>query len=185
MTTNAQAYIAAVVAREGGYTNNPADRGGETSHGVTAAVARAYGYAGKMADLPVSTANAIYLLRFWTEPRLYELDVIDSKIAEKLLDVGVNFGQSWGVRWLQRALNVLNKEASLWPDLVVDGRLGTLSFYALKTYLAQRGADGADVLLDMIRAQQTVRYIEIAEGDPSQEAFVFGWEKRAQAIGQE
>ena len=182
MPTDAKAYIAAVVAREGGYVHNPTDRGGETTFGVTIAVARAYGYTGKMADLPLSVAEGIYRSRFWIEPRFNELDFIDPKIAEKLLDIGVNFGQSWGVRWLQRALNVLNKEASLWPDLTVDGRLGTLSFYALKTYLAQRGADGSEVLLDMIRAQQTVRYIEIAEVNPSQETFMFGWQQRAQAV---
>jgi lysozyme family protein len=182
MPTDARAYIAAVVAREGGYSNNPADRGGRTRWGVTEAVARAYGYTGGMTDLPLATATDILLKRYWIEPRFNELDAIDPKIAEKLLDIGVNFGQVWGVRWMQRALNVLNKEASLWPDLTVDGRLGSLSFYALKTYLAQRGADGSDVLLDMIRAQQTVRYIEIAEGDPSQETHEFGWQRRAQAV---
>ena len=41
-----------LIAREGGYTNHPADRGGPTRYGITEAVARAHGYDGPMALLP-------------------------------------------------------------------------------------------------------------------------------------
>lgn len=38
----------ATFQHEGGYVNNPNDRGGETNWGITIAVARAYGYTGPM-----------------------------------------------------------------------------------------------------------------------------------------
>jgi lysozyme family protein len=41
--------IDALIDREGGYVNHPADRGGPTRYGITEAVARAHGYAGAMA----------------------------------------------------------------------------------------------------------------------------------------
>ena len=46
------ALIEALIEREGGYANHPADKGGPTCFGITEAVARAHGYAGAMRDLP-------------------------------------------------------------------------------------------------------------------------------------
>jgi lysozyme family protein len=179
--SDVQDYIAALVAREGGYVADPADPGGETNHGITAAVARAYGYDGPMAAMPLATAQAIYQKRYWLLPRLDQLDAICPTLAVKLLDIGVNMGQAIGIRFLQRALNVLNEQGQDFPDVVVDGMLGPVSLRAVQLFLARRGEEGRQVLLAMIRAQQAVRYIEIAEGAPSQERFEFGWQ-RARAM---
>ena len=46
------AIIGTVFALEGGYSDNPADPGGKTNHGVTEQVARANGYQGDMKALP-------------------------------------------------------------------------------------------------------------------------------------
>ena len=69
-----ESLIDAVLDREGGYTNHPADRGGETNHGITAAVARANGYAGTMRDLPLDTALTIYRKLYWLAPRFEGLE---------------------------------------------------------------------------------------------------------------
>ena len=42
--------VEALIDREGGYVNHPADRGGATCFGITEAVARAHGYGGAMRD---------------------------------------------------------------------------------------------------------------------------------------
>ena len=60
--------IDGVIGREGRYSNNPADRGGETMWGITAAVARANGYAGAMRDMPRETAKDIYHRRYVEGP---------------------------------------------------------------------------------------------------------------------
>ena len=52
--------IDALIEREGGYVNHPADRGGPTCFGITEAVARAHGYRGAMRQLPRDEAVAIY-----------------------------------------------------------------------------------------------------------------------------
>jgi lysozyme family protein len=182
MTPDVKAYIDALIQREGPYVNHPADKGGPTTWGLTETTARAYGYTGAMPDLPMTFAGEVYEKRYWHEPRFDELDDIDAQLAVKLFDIGVNYGQAMGVLWLQRALNVLNQEGKLWPDLKRDGRLGTMTFYALKTFLAQRGDAGRQVLHDMIEAQQSVRYIELAEAKASQEEFEYGWQRRASAV---
>jgi lysozyme family protein len=176
-TTDVQACIAALIAREGGYTNDPADSGGATCWGITEAVARAYGYKGDMHALPIDNASAIYVDRYWVTPRFSAIDAIDPALAAKLLDAGVNCGPVTASRWLQRALNSLNDGGTRFPDLAVDGHLGPMSLQALRLFVAQRGDDGRMVLLGMIRAQQSVAYIEDAERRPASERFEYGWQR--------
>jgi lysozyme family protein len=174
--TTVQVKIGDMILREGGYANNSADSGGETCWGIEAAVARAYGYQGPMMNLPMATAADIYLQRYWILPRFDQLDAISDPLASKLFDIGVNQGQATGIRYLQRALNVLSDQGTHYPVLGVDGGLGPLSFNSLRMFLAQRGADGEAVLVAMVRAQQCVEYMQIGEASPSQQQFEWGWE---------
>ncbi len=173
----AAAYIAALIQREGGYVNDDADSGGETTFGITVDVARAYGYLGKMRDLPIATAQAIYMKRYWTRPHFDQIDVVDPTLAAKMLDIGTNMGPTVAATFLQRALNSLNDGASRFSDLEPDGDVGPMTIQALRAFIAQRGDEGRAVLLMMVRSQQSVRYMEIAEGKPSQERFSWGWQR--------
>lgn len=51
--------IDGILSIEGGYSNNPDDRGGETNWGITKATARANGYQGEMKALSREEAYAI------------------------------------------------------------------------------------------------------------------------------
>lgn len=168
-------YLDDLIAREAGYVNHPADRGGPTNWGITEVVARAFGYHGRMQDMPRSVARQIYTERYWLQPRFDLVNEHSAPVAEELLDTGVNMGTGVAARFLQRALNVLNQEGRHYPDIAVDGAIGRMTIAALRAYLAQRGKNGHLVLLRALNAQQGVRYIEIAESRPSQEAFVHGW----------
>ena len=174
--------IDALFGREGAYSDDASDRGGATAWGITEAVARAFGYAGAMRDLTRTQAAAIYRSRYVVQPRFDQVEPIDSALAARLFDIGVNCGPAVGVRFLQRALNVLNRKGTLFPDLAVDGGIGALTLAALRVFIGARGDDGRRVLLGMVTAQQSVRYVEIAEHDASQEAFEFGWQLN-RAIG--
>ena len=167
--------IDALIAREGGYVDHPADRGGPTKYGITEQVARAWGYAGDMRDLPRETAEAIYLERYWTGPGFNQVAARADAIAEELLDTGVNMGPMVASRFLQRALNVLNRGASAYPDVAVDGVIGRMTLYALDRFIAARGREGITVLLKALNSLQGARYVEISEQNPSQEAFTYGW----------
>jgi lysozyme family protein len=171
-----QRAIGDLITREGGYSNNPADAGGETCWGITAAVARAFGYQGPMMLLPMATASDIYLQRYWLGPRFDELDAVSGALAYKLFDIGVNQGQATGVRYLQRALNVLSNQGSLYPVIATDGGIGKLTLNSLRLFLIKRAPDAEKVLLAMVRAQQCVDYMQIGEASPSQQQFEWGWE---------
>lgn len=169
-------YIEDLIEREGGFVDHPDDRGGPTNWGITQATARAYGYHGRMADMPRGVAKQIYLERYWRQPRFDEVEHLSAKLAEELLDTGVNMGPAVAVKFLQRALNVLNQQGKIYPDITADGVLGPMTLASLRAFLGARGQDGETVLLRMLNAQQSVRYIELAEARASQEAFQFGWQ---------
>lgn len=54
---NIEKYLDELIKREGGYVNNPADRGSATKYGITEAVARTNGFKGNMKDLPLDVAK--------------------------------------------------------------------------------------------------------------------------------
>lgn len=175
MAQSVEASLAALLAREGGYADQPADRGGPTMYGVTEAVARAAGYAGPMRLLPRATAMAIYRERYWTRPGLDRLAALSPAIADELFDTGVNMGPAVAAGFLQRALNALNRGARDWKEVPPTRAVDSATLAAVKALLGRRGAAGEAVLLKALNCLQGARYIELAEGRPANEAFVYGW----------
>ncbi len=165
-----------LILKEGGYTNDPKDKGGETIWGITVAVARAFGYTGAMKDMTRDQAKVIYMERFWTQPKFDQVALLSPVVALEMFDTGVNMGTGVASKFLQRALNVLNNGGTIFPDIGMDGALGKMSLAALNAFITKRGMDGVKVLLAMLNGQQSVRYIEIAEGNPVQETYEFGWQ---------
>ena len=173
---NIEQYLDELIKREGGYVNNPADRGGATKYGITEAVARENGYKGSMKDLPLDVAKSHLSKNYWTLPRFDQVNTISSAVAEELLDTGVNCGINFAKPLLQRALNLLNNQGKAgWPDLAVDGIYGSATLNALKTFLTKRGKEGEKVLVRVLNIMQGQRYIEICERNPTQEQFFYGW----------
>jgi lysozyme family protein len=164
-----------VIAREGGYSNHPADKGGATRWGVTEAVARAHGYRGDMHSYPREEAAAVYRRIYWLRPGFDRVAEHAPGVAAELFDTGVNMGPAVAAGFLQRALNALNRGASDYADVPVDRRVGDQTVAALKRFMARRGASGEAVLLKAIEALQGERYLRLAEERPANEAFLYGW----------
>lgn len=175
MTDRISEIIAEVVRAEGGYSNDPADAGGETMYGITEKVARAAGYMGPMRSLPLHVAEGIYRSRYVVAPGFADIIPLSEAIAAELVDTGVNMGPAVAGEFLQRALNALNDGGTRYHDLKVDGAVGPGTRAALRNFLEHRGKQGELVLLRALNAQQATRYIELAEKRPANERFVFGW----------
>ena len=108
-----------LLGHEGRYSFNPQDPGRETMWGVTAAVARAHGYAGPMRDMTLDQARAIYEPLYW---QAVGADQLPDALRFDLFDGAVNSGPLQSIKWLQRALRV--------PD---DGVIGVVTRKALDT----------------------------------------------------
>ncbi|MBU9261964.1 hypothetical protein KTD13_16535 [Burkholderia multivorans] len=107
----------ALIGNEGGFSDNKADPGGQTMWGVTARVARAYGYTGPMKDLPRDTAKAIAKKLYW-DP--LHLDQFDPRIAFQIFDTNYNGGHT--VIWMQGAAGAK-----------VDGIIGPATIAAVQS----------------------------------------------------
>ena len=169
------AMIDALIDREGGFVNNPADTGGPTRFGITESVARINGYEGPMQRLPRDEAAAIYKRLYWLRPRFDEVAKRSRRLAAELFDTGANMGPAVAVTFLQRALTALNRNGKDYPDLVPDGRIGAQTLAALDAFLAVRASSGEAVLLRALEALQGERYLRLAERRPANEAFLYGW----------
>lgn len=160
---------------EGGYTNDPADSGGETNWGITVATARQAGFKGSMKDMTRADAEQIYIYHYITKPHFDKVFYESIRIGMEVIDTGVNMGQGVAALILQRSLNCFNNQAQLYPDVTVDGRIGTKTIYALQEFLRIRGSEGEKVLLRCMNALQGERYVRLVESRQKDERFIYGW----------
>lgn len=173
---------------EGEYDNDPDDAGGETYKGV----ARTYypNWAGWIIiddsksinnfpnNLRGNTALDTMIREFYKDNywNLFWGDQIpNQKVANELFDTGVNMGVRRAVKYLQKALNVLNRNQKNYSDIVEDGIFGLNTMNTLNKYLA---IDNESFLLKVMNILQGMHYIEYSEKSTIQEKFMRGWLKR-------
>lgn len=166
---------ATIIGTEGGYSNNPNDAGGETNWGITFKTARSNGYIGPMKDMPRSVALSIYKREFYLATGVYLIAPLSETVAAEIFDTGVNMGPGIAAKFLQRALNALNRCAQDYPDINVDGAIGPGTARALASFLKFRVQHGEQVMLRALNALQGAHYIELCEAREADEAFAYGW----------
>lgn len=165
-----------LIGIEGHVANHPLDRGGHTRYGISEKLARTHGYNGDMDELPFSLASEIYQLEFWEPLRCFEISKIGGgELAFEVFEAAVNVGIRKSARWLQRALCLLNRRGDDYADIAQDGVVGRKTLGALRALIAVRGGEGVDVLSKIHNAFQAMHYVNLAESDYTQEAFMFGW----------
>lgn len=147
---------------EGGYSNDAADRGGETRWGISRRQ-----YPGEdIPNLTMQQAKAIFYRDYW---QLLGLDgVRHPGVAAEIFEQAVNFGPERAVMNAQTALCFLRVAVD------IDGRLGP------KTKAALNGFTDAGLLICALNGEQYCRYKHLIENDPSQKAFARGWLRRIQ-----
>jgi lysozyme family protein len=180
------------LGHEGTYDNDPDDKGGETYKGIARnywpdwsgwdVIDKAKDYSNfpnnlsGNSDLDESVRNH-YKEHFWDIFRGDDIPV--QFLANELFDTGVNMGTKRSVTFLQVALNVLNRNGKLYPDIDEDGNFGDNTFNALKTYLK---TDPASLLYKMLNVLQGKHYIDYMRKDPTQEKYARGWFNRVDFI---
>jgi lysozyme family protein len=171
-----QMAFAKTFAVEGAMSDDTKDSGGPTRFGITEVVARANGYEGTMETLPFEFAQKVLKTQWWDLLNLEQVAKYSQLVAEEVFDTAVNCGQGIAGKFLQRALNVLNREEKDFPDIRADGLVGPMTIQALRLYLVRRHRErGEELLLRVLNALQGARYVEIAEARRKDERFVYGW----------
>lgn len=168
-----------IIKIEGGYSNDSSDSGGETNYGITKAVAVAFGYTGSMRDMPREVAYDIYVARYWDAVRGNGLSALSERVAEEVVDTGVNMGIKRAGKFLQRSLNVLNDREKYYPDITVDGVIGPGTISTLEICIIKRGDE---TLVKILNCLQGAFYVELAECREKDERFINGWFKNRVVI---
>lgn len=166
---------APTAAAEAGYVNHPSDRGGETNHGITIAVAREEGYVGAMRDMTAAQAKAIRRGRYYVRPGIHLLAPLSEAIATEVYDSAILHGPGVPARWLQRLLNALNRQGRDYADIPVDGAIGPTTAKALGAYLKRNRPRGEERLLKLLNCLQGAFVVAITEGRELNEDFLNGW----------
>lgn len=181
--------IVKVLKNEGGYSDQPEDKGGETYKGISRVHNSNWagwaiidieklssGFKHRLqhnSDLQTQV-HALYRNRYWDT---LNADRFKSQaIAEEVFDTGVNMHWRVAARFLQSSINLLNRDQKLHQDLIVDGMLGAKSHKALSKIIAEDNGDGYIMIL--LNLFQGMRYINILTANPSQEKFTRGWINR-------
>lgn len=165
------AIVAGVFTVEGGHSNNPADPGGETNHGVTVKVAREAGYTGPMRELPKEFAQQLYARDYIERPNFHRVIAMSPAVGEKLVDAGVNAGPGRSARWFQQSLNHLSRAGADFPLVVVDGQIGAQSLAAYQALERKRGrVKACELTLKLVDAQQGAHYMGL-----NKPTFIVGW----------
>jgi lysozyme family protein len=113
-----QRMIAAVLDREGGFSNRTSDKGGPTNYGITQATLSAWlGHVASVADVQAlsrDTATAIYAANYLAAPGI--VYIADAGLRELVFDAAIQHSPVRAVQWLQAIVGV-----------VQDGNIGYIS----------------------------------------------------------
>lgn len=172
-----------IVAREGGYVNDPADPGGATKHGVTIHTMRRLGMdldrdgqvtAADVRRLTREQAVDIFLREYFAKPGLANLPL---QLQASVFDMQVNAGAN-AVKILQRLLTRLGHPCS------DDGVIGPQTARA-----AHAAAAAVPDLADQYGIARRDYYYALADARPASRKFARsrsggkgGWITRAEAF---
>ena len=109
-----------LIGHEGGYSNNPADPGGETRYGISK---RAYPLE-NIKGMTLERAKVLYLRDYWGPAGC---DAVPDGVKFDLFDMAVNSGPVTAIKTLQRAVGA-----------TPDGLLGPLTLQAVNSMPAPR-----------------------------------------------
>lgn len=167
-----------VYVNEGGFVDDPADRGGATRYGITEKVARAWGYKGKMRDFPKHCdavqrvcADLIYRTDYMEKPGFMPMALAEPAVFYEMVDSAVLHGAPRASGWFQGGLNSV---------------CGTTfrGFPSVQAVHVKAYTNCADALgrvkvcvrmLDAMDAGQRKFFDRIIANNPSQRRFYKGW----------
>lgn len=168
---NVSKLLPFILSWEGGYVNDPVDKGGATNMGVTIATWRKVGY-DKDGDGDIDVddlrliskddvLNRVLKPHYWDK---WKADQIKSQSVANILVDWVWGSGANGIKIPQKLLG-----------LTVDGIVGP------KTLAAVNSSD-ALVLFNTIKTERETFLWRIVERDPTQKRFIKGWLNRLNAL---
>lgn len=153
-----------ILSWEGGYVNNPADKGGPTNKGVTLKTFRSvFGQTKTVDDLKhITDAQWLHIFKKYYWDKWQADKISDQSIANLLVDWYWGSGV-YGIALPQKAMS-----------LTADGVVGPKTLAAINTYPNKKE------LFDFLWKQRQAHFKRIAKG--TQRQFLKGWLNRLDGI---
>jgi len=125
----------------------------------------------------LSLTHEFYYETFFKKMFLDKIE--EQSLCDELFDTAVNQGCCSAVKYLQKALNLLNNNELYYSNIAEDGVMGDKTLSTISAYLlARNSSTNIRTLLKAINGFQFLRYVEICKNDSSQEVNFYGWLKR-------
>lgn len=177
MDNKAIKLIDMILQHEGGFVNDPEDRGGFTYRGITRKNFPDWkGWQIVDANLPLKNGQIIknqdieqYVREFYYDNfyRPMKIDEIDNiLISGHLLCHGVNAGIKNSVKILQKSINEICNE-----NISVDGIIGKIT-------LSYANSNKQEKIANEMIVKRKEYYTNLAKRNPSQQKFLKGWINR-------
>lgn len=183
---------------EGGFVDDPVDRGGATKYGISLRFLVSAGKIDENADgfadydldmdgdidgrdirkLTVEDAYRLYHQFFW-EP--LDCESFPKPLGEALFDQAVNGGLNAAKKLLQQAVNACLSRSGI-SLIAVDGSIGPATRAAVQRVI-DHPRMGINQLMEAYREAVRDRYRAIVRRDPRQRKFLRGWLARAERLG--
>ena len=168
--------IAFVLAREGGYVDDPDDKGGETNMGITKATLAGACASGLVSHCDVKNltraeAERIYRSNYWDR---YGWGDIPWPAGLCLFDATVHHGAGGMAKLAQRTANALG-----WK-LDADGKFGPKTLESIQRITA---ADAKGYVGEFLR-QRKKYFDDIIEKNGTQKKYKNGWHNRLKALAE-
>ena len=152
---NFETAIEKTLLNEGGYVNDPSDRGGETKYGISK---RAYPNV-DIKNLTTDQAKEIYKRDYWDK---LKADNIESQlVANELFDTSVNMGVRTASKLIQGCV-----------DAHPDGIIGNATLQKINEM-------DEELLLLRFKLAKVARYTYLAKKRPANRKYLLGWINRA------
>lgn len=155
--------LTAILVAEGGLENDPDDPGGITNFGITIkSLTEFYGHEAFARDIQLLTpamARVVYEELYIKRPGFDQ--IWDATLRELLVDCGVNNGRERTIKWLQRAVGV-----------VEDGKLGARTLQGVNGH-------GLSKVFYSVLAQRYECYAALPVTNPKLIKYLRGWIRRA------
>lgn len=189
--------FATLLGIEGGFVDDPVDRGGATKYGISLRFLKAEGQIDEDLDgyadfdldmdgdidgadirqLTVGDAKSLYKRSFW---ETLDCESFPQPIGEMLFDQGVSGGNHAVRKLLQRAVNAtLRAGRYRTVALKVDGVIGERTRRLFQSMWDRH----PEQLVFEFREAVKDRYMDIVRRNPSQARFLNGWLNRAEELG--
>ena len=166
-----------ILAHEGGFVDDPDDRGGATNFGITQLTySKWLDRPATVADvkaMSVATAREIYLTNYYFKPRINSLP---EAIQPQIFDCSINHGPYRAIKFLQTVCNL----AGFGP-LSVDGVMGPKTRESVEAAFEAMG----EYFINAITDERVHFYHQIVKNDASQQKFLNGWLNRANSFRQD